>query len=86
MKIEIYTNKNDVDILVISSSTSYRYTYIDYSKEVFLEEYSEINQENINKFVDSIIKDIAEFIKQNIEDSFKEQLKSKILKHINNYE
>ena len=49
MKTEIYTNKNDVDILVISNSTSYRYTYIDYSKESFLEEYSEINQENINK-------------------------------------
>ncbi len=86
MRTEIYTNKNDVDILVISNSTSYRYTYIDYSKESFLIEYSEINQENINKFVDSIIEDITEFIKQNIEGSIKEQLKVKILKHINNYD
>ena len=86
MSIKIYTNKNDVDILVISNSISYRYTNIDYSKESFLIEYSEINQENIIKFIDSIIKDISEFIKQNIEGSFKEQLKVKILKHINNYE
>ena len=81
--ISINTNKNDLDIFY-RKGTYAKYTTIEYSKQVFLLYYSEVNNDNILKFVNTIIDNVIEFIGQDLKEQ-RDSLINKIKNHINNY-
>lgn len=81
--ISINTNKNDLDIFYRKGAYM-KYTKIEYSKEVFLSYYDEINNDNIFKFINTIINNVIEFIGQDLKEQ-RDSLINKIKNHINNY-
>lgn len=81
--ISINTNKNDLDIFY-RKGAYVKYTTIEYSKQVFLLYYDEINDDNILKFVNAIIDNVIEFIGQDLKEQ-RDNLINKIKNHINNY-
>lgn len=82
--ISIKTNKNDLDIFYRKGAYA-KYTTMEYSKEVFLLYYNEINDDNILKFINTIIDDVIEFIGQDLKEQ-RDIIISKIKNHINNYD
>lgn len=82
--ISIKTNKNDLDIFYCKGAYA-KYTSIEYSKEVFLLYYSEVNNDNILKFINTIIDNVIEFIGQDLKEQ-RDNLINKIKNHINNYD
>jgi hypothetical protein len=82
--ISIKTNKNDLDIFYRKGAYA-KYTSIEYSKEVFLLYYSEVNNDNILKFINTIIDNVIEFIGQDLKEQ-RDNLINKIKNHINNYD
>jgi hypothetical protein len=81
--ISIYTNKTDLDILYRKGAYA-KYTSIEYSKEVFLLYYDAVNDDNILKFINTIIDNVDEFIGQDLKEQ-RDNLINKIKNHINNY-
>ena len=81
--ISIKTNKNDLDIFYRKGAYA-KYTSIEYSKEVFLLYYNEVNNDNILKFINTIIDNVIEFIGQDLKEQ-RDSLINKIKNHINNY-
>ena len=81
--ISIKTNKNDLDIFYRKGAYT-KYTSIEYSKEVFLLYYNEVNNDNILKFINTIIDNVIEFIGQDLKEQ-RDNLINKIKNHINNY-
>lgn len=81
--ISINTNKNDLDIFY-RKGAYVKYTTIEYSKQVFLLYYNEINDDNILKFINTIIDNVIEFIGQDLKEQ-RDNLINKIKNHINNY-
>lgn len=82
--ISINTHKNDLDIFYREGAYA-KYTTMKYSKEVFLSYYDEINNDNILKFINTIIDDIIKFIGQDLKEQ-RDSLINKIKNHINNYD
>jgi hypothetical protein len=82
--ISIKTNKNDLDIFYRKGAYA-KYTSIEYSKQVFLLYYSEVNNDNILKFINTIIDNVIEFIGQDLKEQ-RDNLINKIKNHINNYD
>lgn len=81
--ISINTYKNDLDIYYRKGAYA-KYTTMEYSKQVFLLYYNEINNDNILKFIDTVIDNVIEFIGQDLKEQ-RDILIDKIKNHINNY-